>query len=97
MSTQISQASKLVATVSIPALVDRLFIGSRCCVIAADEAIKQELESRPAVLSATVSANTGEALILLAEPDADLDPVIEALESLGYPTSIKSNNHSGRR
>lgn len=97
MSTQISPASKLVATLSIPALVDRPFIGSGCCVIAADEAIKQELESWPAALSATVSANTGEAVILLAEPNADLDPVIEALESLGYPTSIKSNNHSERR
>ena len=96
MSTQISQEPKLTATLSIPALVDQPFMGSGCCVIAADEAIQQELESWPAVLSADVSSDTGEAIIALSD-SADLDPVLEAVESLGYPASIMSTGESGRR
>lgn len=95
MSTQISQDMKLAATLSIPGLVDRSFIGSGCCVIAADEAIQQELESWPQVVSADVSADTGEAVVALNATSADLDPLIETLESLGFPASIKSTHNSG--
>ncbi len=83
------------ATLLVPHLVDEPFMGSGCCVIAADEAIQQELESWPQVVSADVSADTGEVAIVLTAPDADLDPLIETLESLGFPASIKSTHNSG--
>ena len=97
MSIQIRQEPKVTASLSIPALVDQPFMGSGCCVIAADEAIQQELESWPAVLSADVSSDTGEAVIVLSDASADLDPVLEAVESLGYLASIMSTDESGRR
>jgi len=85
------------ATFLVPHLVDEPFMGSGCCVIAADEAIQQELESWPQVLSADVSSDTGEAVVTLNAPSADLNPLIETLESLGFPASIKSTHDSGRR
>ena len=97
MSSSITQQLIVTATLSIPHLVDQSFMGSGCCVIAADVAIQQELESWPQVVSADVSADTGEVAIALAAPDADLAPLLETLESLGFPASIKSIHNSGRR
>ncbi len=97
MNSQIPQELKATASLSMPALVDQPFMGSGYCVIAADEAIQQELESWPAVLSADVSSDTGEAVITLSDASPDLDPVLEAMESLRYPASIMSTHESGRR
>ena len=87
----------MTAILSVPHLVDEPFLGSGCCIIAADEAIQRELESWPQVVSADVSVDTGEVAIVLTGPDADLDPLLETLESLGFPASIKSADESGRR
>ena len=97
MNSQITQQLIVTAKLSIPHLVDQPFMGSGCCVIAADVAIQQELESWPQVVSADVSADTGEAVVALNAPSADLDPLLETLESLGFPASIKSIHNSGRR
>ncbi len=97
MNSQITQELKVTATLSIPHLVDQPFMGSGCCVIAADVALQQELESWPQVVRAEVSPNTREVAIFLTGPDADLDPLLETLESLGYPASVESSHNSGRR
>ena len=87
----------ITATLSMPLLVDEPYMGSGCCAIAAHEAIRQELESWPQVVSADVSADTGKAVVTLNAEDADLDLLVETVESLGFPTSIEQIHNSGRR
>jgi len=97
MTSASTHESTSTATLSLPLLVEEPFLGSGCCVVAADEAIRQELESWPQVVSADVSADTGKAVVTLISADADLDILVETVESLGFPTSIEQIQNSGRR
>ena len=97
MTSVDTHESTITATLLMPLLVDEPYMGSGCCVVAADEAIRQELESWPQVLSADVSADTGKAVVTLNAEDADLDSLVETVESLGFPTSIEQIQNTGRR
>ncbi len=89
MSVSVTHERATTVSLFLPDLLDQPFLGSGCCVIAADEALSQELEGWPGVISANVSADTGHAVITLATSDIDLEPILETLESLGFPAQMK--------
>jgi hypothetical protein len=88
MSAPVTHGRATTVSLSLPDLVDQPFLGSGCCVVAADDALRQELEGWPGVISANISADTGQAVIL-ATSELNLEPILETLESLGFPAQMK--------
>ncbi len=96
MSAPVTHEPAMTVSLSLPDLVDHPFLGSGCCVVAADDALRQELERWPGVRSASISADTGQAVIV-ATSELDLEPILETLESLGFPAQAKPASTSEGR
>lgn len=90
MSASVTHEGATTISLFLPDLVDQPFFGSGCCVVAADVVLQQELEAWPGVISANVSADDGYAALTVAASDIDLEPILETLESLGFPAQMKS-------
>ena len=71
----------------IPDLTANSFMGSGCCVLSAADAIRQELETWPSVASAEGDGNRGVVTVNLISLETELAPILEVLESMGYPAS----------
>lgn len=50
----------------IPGLADTPYLGSGCCVVAADQVIREELESWPGVTAADVDVATSSVQVILS-------------------------------
>lgn len=63
---------------SVPGLRQAPVIGGGCCAVAAGDAVRDELVSWPAIVSATVDPQAETATVVL-DPDTE-DPLTDAVE-----------------
>ena len=81
----------------IPGLADTPYLGSGCCVVAADQAIREELESWPGVTMADVDAAKGSVWVTLSGDTPTASDLLETIDSLGFPVATVSHSDRPRR
>ncbi len=82
----------------MPDLTAESFIGSGCCVVSADDAVRRELHSWPGVISVDVQPGTGRAIVIVTGDRLDPADLLEAVGSIGYPGTLvgkSPNSHGG--
>ncbi len=83
----------------IPDLTAGSFMGSGCCVVSADDAIRSELESWPGVIDVDIDLASAQATVLIRGDDPDAADLLESVESMGFVSTIVPEPHHspGRR
>jgi len=74
---------------TVQRLKSQPFIGSGCCAVAAADAIEHELHTWPFVVAVTVNEGANEIAMTVRVPGADLEAIVEVLESMGYPAVVR--------
>lgn len=76
---------------SIPGLHDAAPIGGGCCAVAADDAVREELESWPGIMVEKIDIEAETVTVRLQRDDAGrLADAVDAVRDLGFPQATLS-------
>lgn len=76
---------------SIPGLHDAAPIGGGCCAVAADDAVREELESWPGITVEKIDTEAETVTVRLQDDDAErLADAVDSVRDLGFPQAALS-------
>ncbi len=78
----------------IPGLVEGSFMGSGCCVVSADDAIRGELESWPGVVHVAIDLASAQATVITRGDNPNPNDILGVVESMGFGATIVSGQRN---
>lgn len=87
-TTRPQETATLTVVLRIPVLTEDAYVGSGCCVVPVDFAIRDELESWPGVVEVDLDVASGTATAHVHGDSPDGSDLAETVEALGYVAAI---------